>query len=124
VDHRGKHFTFVEAGMNPVPIQHPRVPIWVGGYWPKRGPLRRALRWDGYLPACDTALPENGYLTPEQMGEVLALARTERPPGAPFDLVLGGCRRVNDLDREIDMRRRRAEAGATWWLEYLKSDAA
>src|SRR5256885_2476953 len=35
VDHRGKHFTFAEAGMNPVPIQHPRVPIWVGGYWPK-----------------------------------------------------------------------------------------
>ena len=31
----------------PVPVQQPRIPVWVAGEWPNRRPVRRALRWDG-----------------------------------------------------------------------------
>ena len=34
----------------PRPVQRPRIPIWVGGVWPHRRPLRRAARWDGFFP--------------------------------------------------------------------------
>jgi hypothetical protein len=29
----------------PPPIQRPRIPLWVGGQWPRSGPIDRALRW-------------------------------------------------------------------------------
>jgi len=34
----------------PTPVQRPRVPVWVGGYWPAKPPMRRAARWDGAAP--------------------------------------------------------------------------
>ena len=34
----------------PVPVQQPRIPVWVAGRWPNRRPLRRAARWDGMFP--------------------------------------------------------------------------
>ena len=40
----------VDATMRPLPVQRPRVPIWVAGVAPNRRPLERALRWDGYVP--------------------------------------------------------------------------
>jgi alkanesulfonate monooxygenase SsuD/methylene tetrahydromethanopterin reductase-like flavin-dependent oxidoreductase (luciferase family) len=40
----------VDATMRPLPVQRPRVPIWVAGVAPHRRPLERARRWDGYVP--------------------------------------------------------------------------
>ncbi|HWH01504.1 MAG TPA: LLM class flavin-dependent oxidoreductase, partial [Pilimelia sp.] len=34
----------------PPPVQRPRVPIWVVGGWPAPRSMRRAARWDGWLP--------------------------------------------------------------------------
>jgi alkanesulfonate monooxygenase SsuD/methylene tetrahydromethanopterin reductase-like flavin-dependent oxidoreductase (luciferase family) len=34
----------------PVPVQQPRIPVWVAARWPKRRPLERARRWDGIFP--------------------------------------------------------------------------
>ncbi len=36
--------------MVPGPLQQPRIPIWCGGRWPNRAPLRRAARYDGAMP--------------------------------------------------------------------------
>jgi alkanesulfonate monooxygenase SsuD/methylene tetrahydromethanopterin reductase-like flavin-dependent oxidoreductase (luciferase family) len=65
---------------DPVPVQRPRIPIWVGGEWPHRRPLRRALRWDGYFP---TGLPG-----PDALAEVAAEIRQARPDGDPFDVIV------------------------------------
>src|SRR5690348_6689964 len=35
----------------PTPVQRRRVPVWVGGIWPNKAPMRRAARWDGAIPA-------------------------------------------------------------------------
>ena len=49
VEHAGDHHR-VTASMRPLPVQRPRVPIWVAGVAPNRRPLERARRWDGYVP--------------------------------------------------------------------------
>ena len=82
----------------PVPVQQPRIPVWVGGEWPYRRPLERALRWDGYFP---TGLPD-----PSAVAEVTAEIRQVRPAGAPFDVIV-------DLPPDADTGPWE-RAGATW----------
>jgi alkanesulfonate monooxygenase SsuD/methylene tetrahydromethanopterin reductase-like flavin-dependent oxidoreductase (luciferase family) len=57
---RGRHYS-VDADALPLPVQRPRIPIWVGGVAPHHRPLERARRWEGFVPI--------GYpfLTPEQL---------------------------------------------------------
>ena len=43
----GLHFAFDEVTFLPRPVQEPRIPLWIGGGYPNRGPTERALRWDG-----------------------------------------------------------------------------
>ena len=85
----------------PVPVQQPRIPVWVAGRWPNRRPLRRAVRWDGFFPI---DLPE-----PDALGELAAeVADLRGDADAPFDVVA-----------ESRARRRPgswAAAGATWVL--------
>jgi alkanesulfonate monooxygenase SsuD/methylene tetrahydromethanopterin reductase-like flavin-dependent oxidoreductase (luciferase family) len=42
--------TYWAGRFEPLPIQRPRIPIWVAGRWPSRRPLQRAARWDGFFP--------------------------------------------------------------------------
>ena len=47
VTHRGPHYVVEGVSLEPLPLQRPRIPIWIGG---EGGPaLRRAARWDGWL---------------------------------------------------------------------------
>lgn len=114
VKHRGRHFRVAQTAFLPTPAQHPRIPIWVGGAWPNRAPLRRALRWDGFVPI-HRDWPD-AVLTP---ADYRAMRRSvERERGSdPFDLVLmttyRGDRPALTL-REVD---RYENAGVTWWLQ-------
>ena len=82
----------------PVPVQRPRIPVWVAGEWPHRRPVQRALRWDGLFPI--------GLPGPGALAELAAEIRAARPDGDPFDLVV-------DLPPGTDPRPW-AQAGATW----------
>jgi alkanesulfonate monooxygenase SsuD/methylene tetrahydromethanopterin reductase-like flavin-dependent oxidoreductase (luciferase family) len=82
----------------PVPVQRPRIPIWVAAEWPHRRPLRRALRWEGL---CPTGLPG-----PEALAELVGEVRESRPAGDPFDVVAG----IPPGDDPEPW----ARAGATW----------
>jgi len=85
----------------PIPVQTPRIPVWVAGRWPNRRPLRRAARWDGLFPI---ELPE-----PDALGELAAdLADLRDDPDAPFDLIV----EVNPGDDPALWE----TAGATWVL--------
>jgi alkanesulfonate monooxygenase SsuD/methylene tetrahydromethanopterin reductase-like flavin-dependent oxidoreductase (luciferase family) len=64
----------------PVPVQRPRIPVWVAAEWPYRRPVRRALRWDGLFP---THLPG-----PEALAELTSEVRAARPAGDPFDVIV------------------------------------
>jgi alkanesulfonate monooxygenase SsuD/methylene tetrahydromethanopterin reductase-like flavin-dependent oxidoreductase (luciferase family) len=86
------------GGFEPVPVQRPRIPVWVAAEWPHRRPVRRAGRWDGLFP---TGLPG-----PDALAELTAEVRRSRPPGDPFDVIVG-------LAPDQDPRPWE-EAGATW----------
>jgi hypothetical protein len=47
------------------------------------------------------------------------MAERWRGKDAPFDIVLGGRQRDDDWDQERALIKSLAEAGATWWIEYL-----
>jgi alkanesulfonate monooxygenase SsuD/methylene tetrahydromethanopterin reductase-like flavin-dependent oxidoreductase (luciferase family) len=47
ISHRGKHFVVEKFALTALPLQRPRIPIWVGGDGPPA--LRRAARWDGWI---------------------------------------------------------------------------
>jgi alkanesulfonate monooxygenase SsuD/methylene tetrahydromethanopterin reductase-like flavin-dependent oxidoreductase (luciferase family) len=49
VTFHGEHYD-VEASVRPLPVQRPRIPIWVAGRAPNSRPLARARAWDGYAP--------------------------------------------------------------------------
>src|SRR5919201_378758 len=50
VTHHGRHYDVDEVTLLPPPVQRPRVPIWIGGYLPRRPPVRRAPPWGGAVP--------------------------------------------------------------------------
>jgi alkanesulfonate monooxygenase SsuD/methylene tetrahydromethanopterin reductase-like flavin-dependent oxidoreductase (luciferase family) len=60
VSFHGEHYD-VEASVRPLPVQRPRIPIWVAGRAPNTRPLARAKAWDGYVPIASP------FLTPEQL---------------------------------------------------------
>jgi alkanesulfonate monooxygenase SsuD/methylene tetrahydromethanopterin reductase-like flavin-dependent oxidoreductase (luciferase family) len=63
----------------PLPVQRPRIPVWVAARWPSRRPVRRSARWDGLFPI---EMPG-----PEALAELAGEIRALRPADAPFDLV-------------------------------------
>lgn len=102
----------------PRPVQRPRIPVWVGGTWPKRAPLRRALRWDGAVfTYLDESGPGPGWRSaePHEIAELASLARRERGSSDGFDIVVGG----RSLDDDAHLVEPLAAAGATWWQESL-----
>lgn len=104
----GEHFQLAEVTFKPAPVQQPRIPVWVGGWWPNRPPLRRAARWDGMAP-----IKWGEALTPEELAEAVAYCRRHRTADGPFEVIASGGSEPGDGARMAAY----AEAGATWWLE-------
>jgi alkanesulfonate monooxygenase SsuD/methylene tetrahydromethanopterin reductase-like flavin-dependent oxidoreductase (luciferase family) len=109
VSHNGS-LTVDDVRFVPGPVSH--IPIWVGGTWPNKPPLRRAARYDGMFPIGDT------IRGPEDVAALLAFVRNLREPG-PFDVVLQGRDTRHEDGTAADLAGL-AEAGATWWLEALQ----
>jgi alkanesulfonate monooxygenase SsuD/methylene tetrahydromethanopterin reductase-like flavin-dependent oxidoreductase (luciferase family) len=105
VHHTGAHLAVRGARFTPTPVQRPRIPVWVGGTWPRRGPLARAARWDAYVP-------DPGGAPPFTAGDVREM-REALPP--QVDLVVPGRTAPATAARHVGPL---ADAGATWWLEH------
>ncbi len=112
VIHQGAYYTVNEVALAPLPLQRPRVPIWVGG--DSLPALRRSARWDGWIAGGDN---EKGEMvkTPGQMAEKIAYLRQHRSSPQPFDVALTGCSQRSDSALVSEY----AAAGVTWWLESL-----
>jgi alkanesulfonate monooxygenase SsuD/methylene tetrahydromethanopterin reductase-like flavin-dependent oxidoreductase (luciferase family) len=117
----GRYYTVQEVTFLPPPVQKPRIPIWIGGAWPLKGPTLRALRWDG---ACLYKLPPNEDMTPQDVRQLAATAREQRQPGTTFDILAGHATWQVDKDREAERAHiaALAEVGATWWSLYVAPD--
>jgi alkanesulfonate monooxygenase SsuD/methylene tetrahydromethanopterin reductase-like flavin-dependent oxidoreductase (luciferase family) len=108
----GEHYKLDEMKFVPKPIQEPRIPIWVGGWWPNKRPMRRAARWDGVIPG-----RLDGQLSPGDWRDLLAYIAQHRASDAPFDAVHTGATPGDDPARDAETVATYAEAGVNWWIE-------
>ena len=111
----GKHYDLDAVAFHPTPLQTPRIPIWVGGNYPAKAPMRRAARWDGYFPI--NWSPDGMSLADwDAAREVIA---AERSSDRPFTLVQAG--HVNGLDKAqaADKVAPYADYGIDWWMETV-----
>jgi alkanesulfonate monooxygenase SsuD/methylene tetrahydromethanopterin reductase-like flavin-dependent oxidoreductase (luciferase family) len=110
----GEHYQLAPMTFLPRPVQQPRIPIIVAGYWPNRGPIRRAARWDGM----NALFPPGTEDWEEKSRALLAELRSLRSdPDAPFEYFDGGY--TMDADEEADDPAVSADIGATWWIESV-----
>jgi alkanesulfonate monooxygenase SsuD/methylene tetrahydromethanopterin reductase-like flavin-dependent oxidoreductase (luciferase family) len=117
--YRGKHYTVNEVTFLPRPVQSPRIPIWVGGGWPMKGPVQRAARWDGAMLYKQPADGTWQDMMPEDIRALKATVEHQRAASTPYDIVTGGRERRDDWDVERSQISALAEAGATWWSEWV-----
>ena len=122
VTHDGRHHQVHDVTLLPTPVQRPRVPVWIGGFWPHRRPMRRAARWDGAIPLFLSAT--HGHAPPvDEVRDLVAYVRDHRDgdAGRPFEVVLGGASPTNTAEAR-DLLGPLIEAGATWWDERRPID--
>lgn len=116
--YQGAHYHVHEAQFRPTPVQRPRIPVWVGGFWPNKAPFRRMARWDGMFPLFEVVGPDQLPL----LKEAVAFVQKQRAAaglGGPFDVIKLGVT-PGDVPAEAAWLVEGArEAGATWWLEVL-----
>jgi alkanesulfonate monooxygenase SsuD/methylene tetrahydromethanopterin reductase-like flavin-dependent oxidoreductase (luciferase family) len=121
VTYRGNHITVDDVVFRPTPVQRPRVPIWVGGLWPHKTPMRRAARWDGAIPATEGFADGRPPAVREVRELVQFLRRCRAENGAgdrPFDIVIGGTSPAGHSAGR-DLVGPLADAGVTWWDERM-----
>jgi alkanesulfonate monooxygenase SsuD/methylene tetrahydromethanopterin reductase-like flavin-dependent oxidoreductase (luciferase family) len=92
--------SFWSGGFEPLPLQQPRIPIWVAGRWPKRAPLRRAARFDGFFPI--------DLESPDQLAQLVKELHELRPGSEHCDVIVTNPPATDPAPWEA--------AGATWCL--------
>ena len=120
VSFQGKHYHISGLRLSPTPVQQPRIPLWVGGDWLVRGVRRRLARWDGCCvykgsPGTEEYRP----MTADDVRDILSLVERERGTAAGFEVCIGGLEGCPDAEREREYIWSLAEAGATWWNEWV-----
>ena len=106
----------------PTPIQTPRIPILVGGGWPLQGPSLRAARYDGCCLYKHHGPGEFSDWTPDEVWALRAFIEEHRnvdQRGQPYEIKLGGRSRSDDWEQDRTLMKALAEAGVTWWVEYV-----
>jgi alkanesulfonate monooxygenase SsuD/methylene tetrahydromethanopterin reductase-like flavin-dependent oxidoreductase (luciferase family) len=122
VTYRGDHITIDDVVFLPAPVQRPRVPIWVGGVWPNKAPMRRATRWDGAIPAMagkiEAARPPEVSEVRELVGFLRGCRAENGLADKPFDIVIGGMSPAAPAAGR-DLVGPLADLGITWWDERM-----
>ena len=59
-------------------------------------------------------------MTPDDVREVRATLEATRGTAAGFDICIGGANRNRDWEQEKEHIRTVADAGATWWQEWIE----
>jgi hypothetical protein len=128
--HLGEFFHIKDVKFVPRPLQRPRIPIWVAGFWPNKPPMRRAAHWDGMFPLKRPRIALVGlepgaapwsvlWLQPHELGEAVGYVREYRPAAGSFDVIASGATPPGEKAKAQEIVGAFREAGATWWLEWL-----
>jgi len=111
----GEFYNLQNVQILPRPIQQPRIPIWVGGGYPNRGPVARALRWDG---SC-MYKQEGHWMQPEDVRSLRERVIAERGTADGYQITIGGTQRWEDENKQRAYLESVAVEGVTWWHEYI-----
>ena len=112
--YQGAHYTIQQVHFLPRPVQQPRIPIWVAGWWPNKPPMRRAARWDGAIP-----IGSGSSIPAEEWRTIIDFIHAHRPVDAPFDFVHTGASPGDNPMEAGQMVAPYWEAGVTWWIEAI-----
>jgi alkanesulfonate monooxygenase SsuD/methylene tetrahydromethanopterin reductase-like flavin-dependent oxidoreductase (luciferase family) len=112
----GTHFQVRDACFRPPALQSPRIPIWVGGRWPRKPPFRRAARYDGVIPVVGDF---RSSIAPAELAQLVAFIGGRRTATSPFDVVQLGSTPAESRDQDYEIVAPYADAGATWWVEGI-----
>jgi hypothetical protein len=122
----GEHFTVNEAVLRPTPVQEPRIPIVIGGWWPFKKPFQRAARWDGVIPQWPSKFIGASWV--DGMGEHMSEVVPEEPAHEAevtdlVDYYRGQCETPGEVILPVDVPDAPPEftticeeLGATWTL--------
>lgn len=117
--YQGTHYRVKEVVFLPKPVQQPRIPIWIGGGWPNKGPVERALRWDGSFLCKETHGGPWQDMTAQDVKTLRAMVEQKRGTAEGYDIAVGGRRRGENWREEQALIRTLTAAGATWWTEWI-----
>jgi alkanesulfonate monooxygenase SsuD/methylene tetrahydromethanopterin reductase-like flavin-dependent oxidoreductase (luciferase family) len=112
--YQGEQYNVKEVTFRPTPVQSPRIPIWVGGWWPHKPPLRRAALWDGVCP-----IKGGSNISPAEWRDLLTYIQQYRTTDAPLDAVNFGATPGENPTQAAELVQPYADAGVTWWLESV-----
>jgi len=110
--YEGKHFKVEQTTFLPKPVQKPRIPIWIGGYWPNKPPFRRAAKWDGVFP-----LKIGGNIRASDVKKMKLYISAFRNPDSPYDIIITGRTSPENPEKTDKKICPFIDAGLTWWLE-------
>ena len=110
----GQHYQLEEMRFLPTPVQTPRIPIWIGGYWPRKRPFRRAAHYDGICPG-----HISGQMTADHWREVLDYIAQHRKSGVPITAVHGDSTFGQTAAQATDAVAAITAAGVNWWVEDI-----
>jgi alkanesulfonate monooxygenase SsuD/methylene tetrahydromethanopterin reductase-like flavin-dependent oxidoreductase (luciferase family) len=117
--YEGRHYRVDSTVFVPVPVQTPRIPVWIGGRWPHRRPFERAARWDGVFPVTPAGTPHTEALSPDDLRRAVSFTLGVRGDRAgPFDVVMEGTTSEGG-SRGAAVVAPYADVGLTWWIEKL-----
>src|SRR4051812_40404417 len=121
VSYRGNQITIDDVVFLPTPVQRPRVPVWVGGLWPSKAPMRRAARWDGAIPVMagmEAARPPDANEVRDLVSFLRGCRAENGLANRPFDIVIGGMSPAEPAAAR-DLVGPLVDLGITWWDERM-----
>jgi alkanesulfonate monooxygenase SsuD/methylene tetrahydromethanopterin reductase-like flavin-dependent oxidoreductase (luciferase family) len=118
----GRHYKVDAPDFDAALIQ-PRIPIWIGGYWPSSRPMKRAARWDGAVfmrrnPRDPDGSPVN--LSAPEFAKCVRTIDNERAAigvTRPFTHAAWGSTADLPTSRRGGHVQSFVEAGGSWWIE-------
>jgi len=111
----GEYYQVQDVCFLPQPVQSPRIPIWVAGYWPHKPGFRRAARWDGIFPYRDS-----GKISPNDIADIRKYIGEFRESLEPFEIIVDTAMAVSGSASAIEEY---GSAGATWWIECFDQES-
>jgi len=126
----GRHHTIDDVRFLPVPVQRPRVPVWVAMTWrgtpvPALGPMRRAARGDGAYPEKPVPHGDPGWnLSADDVTAILGHIREAGGREEGYDMAVSGAAPSVDPDHYRTYLGEIERAGATWWIVPLVQELA